>query len=157
MDLILWRHCDAVGSAPDALRPLTPRGHDEARRMARWLMPRLPQDCRIVVSPAVRARQTVQALHRHYEIEPALAPGASIAEVLAVAGWPAAPATTLLVGHEPDLSQVLHDLTGARVQMKKGGLAGVALQRSIGGEMLALLRPRELRRLARTPSGKTPS
>ena len=110
MDLILWRHCDAVGSTPDALRPLTPRGHDEARRMARWLTPRLPEDCRIVASPAVRAQQTVQALHRHYEIAPLLAPGASIADVLKVAGWPAAVLTTLIVGHEPTLGAVVGHL-----------------------------------------------
>ncbi len=123
MDLILWRHCDAVGSAPDALRPLTPRGHDEARRMAHWLTPRLPEDCRIVVSPAVRARQTVQALHRHYEIVPALAPGASIADVLSVAGWPAAPATTLIVGHEPTLGAVVaHLLRQMQRPLDKGAI-----------------------------------
>ena len=31
----------------------------------------------------------------------------------------------LLVGHEPDLSSVVGDLTGARVDIKKGGLAVV--------------------------------
>jgi len=91
--------------------------------MARWLMPRLPQDCRIVVSPAVRARQTVQALHRHYEIEPALAPGASIADVLAVAGWPAAPATTLIVGHEPTLGAIVgHLLRQMQRPLDKGAI-----------------------------------
>ena len=91
--------------------------------MARWLMPRLPQDCRIVVSPAVRARQTVQALHRHYEIEPALAPGASIADVLTVAGWPAAPGTTLIVGHEPTLGALVgHLLRQMQRPLDKGAI-----------------------------------
>ena len=31
----------------------------------------------------------------------------------------------LLVGHDPDFSEAVHDLTGARVSMKKGGLAGI--------------------------------
>jgi phosphohistidine phosphatase len=42
---------------------------------------------------------------------------------------------------------VLHDLTGGRVDLKKGGIAGVRLQRG-RGELIALLRPREIDRLA---------
>ena len=49
----------------------------------------------------------------------------------------------LLVGHEPDLSRVVGELTGARADVKKGGLAIVRLE-SAGGELVALLRPREL-------------
>ena len=52
----------------------------------------------------------------------------------------------LVVGHEPDLSQVVHDLTGARIDLKKGGLAGVRVE-GRHGELLALLRPRELERI----------
>ena len=51
----------------------------------------------------------------------------------------------LLVGHEPDFSRAVHDLTGARVQLKKGGLAGVD-----GRELKVLMRPRELRAIARS-------
>jgi phosphohistidine phosphatase len=53
----------------------------------------------------------------------------------------------LVVGHEPDLSQVVHDLTGARVDFKKGGVAAVRM-RGTSAELLALLRPRELARIA---------
>jgi phosphohistidine phosphatase len=53
----------------------------------------------------------------------------------------------LLVGHEPDLSQLVFDLTGGRIDMKKGGLAGVRLGNARRGELIALLRPRELDRL----------
>ena len=44
----------------------------------------------------------------------------------------------LLVGHEPDFSNVIAELTGGRVDMKKGGLAAVD-----DGELRVLLRPRE--------------
>ena len=54
----------------------------------------------------------------------------------------------LVVGHEPDFSQVVYDLTGARVDFKKGGIAAVRVQRG-GGELLVLLRPRELESLGR--------
>ena len=49
----------------------------------------------------------------------------------------------LLVGHDPDFSAAVHSLTGARVRMKKGGLAGIER-----GELIVLLRPRELRAIA---------
>ena len=49
----------------------------------------------------------------------------------------------MVVGHEPDFSQTVHDLTGGRIDLKKGGLAAVSVQRG-RGELIALLRPREL-------------
>ena len=52
----------------------------------------------------------------------------------------------LVVGHEPDFSQVVYDLTGGRVDIKKGGVAAVRLDGS-SGELIALLRPREIARI----------
>ena len=49
----------------------------------------------------------------------------------------------LLVGHDPDFSMAVRSLTGARVRMKKGGLAGIEK-----GELRVLLRPAELARIA---------
>jgi phosphohistidine phosphatase len=113
MDLILWRHCDAESGVPDDLRRLTATGRHQARRMAQWLGPRLPPDCRVLVSPAVRAQQTVEALERDYETVPAIGAGAGVASVLRVAGWPDAPTAALIVGHEPTLGCVVgHLLTG---------------------------------------------
>jgi phosphohistidine phosphatase len=57
----------------------------------------------------------------------------------------------LFVGHDPDFTQVVFDLTGARVDLKKGGVAGVRLRGSRRGELLVLLRPRELALIA--PAG----
>ena len=105
MELILWRHCDAEAGVPDELRALTPRGRAEAARMAEWLRDRLPVACRVFVSPAVRARQTAEALGLPFETRSDVAPGASVLDVLRVAGWPDAAATTLVVGHEPTLAK----------------------------------------------------
>ena len=58
-------------------------------------------------------------------------------------------ARVLIVGHEPDFSQVVHDLTGGRVDFKKGGIAAIRVARG-SGELLLLLRPRELESLARS-------
>ena len=52
-----------------------------------------------------------------------------------------------VVGHNPDFEQVIHDLTGARAPLKKGGVAGIRLEGGMG-ELLVLLRPREIDRLA---------
>ena len=110
MELVLWRHCDAESTLPDESRRLTARGRDEAARVARWLLHRLPADCRILVSPALRAQQTAQALGRPFETSEALAPGATVDDVLRGAGWPDAAGTTLVVGHEPTLGTVAGDL-----------------------------------------------
>ena len=126
MQLILWRHCDAEDGGPDALRRLSARGHDEASRMARWLAQRLPADSRIVVSPALRAQQTAAALGRVVETVAELAPGATVDDVLRVAGWPDAAVATLVVGHEPTLgdvaSQLLHGAAGDGQRLHKGGI-----------------------------------
>jgi hypothetical protein len=49
----------------------------------------------------------------------------------------------LLVGHEPDFSRAIQRATGARVTMKKGGLAAVE-----DGVLVSLVRPRQIRAIA---------
>ena len=105
---------------PDELRALTPRGTADAARMARWLRERLPPECRIVVSPAVRARQTAEALGLPFETKSELAPGASVVDVLRASGWPDAIATTLVVGHEPTLGHVAAHLLDDQVVLEVG-------------------------------------
>ena len=51
----------------------------------------------------------------------------------------------LLVGHEPDFSNVVRDLSGGDVDIKKGGLVAID-----GGELRVLMRPAELKRIARS-------
>jgi len=100
MDLILWRHADAENGAPDLARRLTPRGRDEAARVAAWLRGRLPERYRLLASPAVRALETAAALGAPITTERSLAPGASVEAILRLAGNEG---TTVLVGHQPDL------------------------------------------------------
>lgn len=105
MDLILWRHAEAEPGEPDLGRRLTPRGRKQAVRMAEWLNRNLPETCRILVSPADRARETAEALGRRIRIVPELAPGALPAAVLSAAGWPDSREPVLVVGHQPTLGQ----------------------------------------------------
>src|SRR5436309_11065137 len=99
MDLILWRHAEAEAGGPDSARKLTEHGQEQARRIAAWLKPRLPGNCEILVSPAARAQQTVQALGVAFMTTPAVSNAAAAAVVVAVDDR-AAPAV-LIVGEQP--------------------------------------------------------
>jgi phosphohistidine phosphatase len=103
----------------------------------------------------VRASQTAElaaegwsrAQRARLELHPPLAGGFDATRALdALSGTPA-DARVLLVGHEPDLSTVVAQLTGARLDLKKGGLAVVRLEGG-GGELVVVMRPRELALIA---------
>lgn len=126
MNLLLWRHATAEDAAADDLqRVLTKRGTAQAERVANWLRAHLPPDARVLVSPAVRTRQTVEAFTRHYEVVAALAPGASPEVVLREARWPQAGGTVLVVGHQPTLGAVAAAVLTGRAHswsVRKGAL-----------------------------------
>lgn len=109
MELILWRHADAEPAAPgqpDEARALTSKGQKQALKMAEWLDSKLPDNCRILVSPAVRAQQTAQALGRKFKTSPALATDAGAEDILRAAHWPDSREAVLIVGHQSTLGQV---------------------------------------------------
>jgi phosphohistidine phosphatase len=142
MDLILWRHAEAEDVFPDLERELTDKGRKQAARMADWLNPRLPQDIRVLVSPAARALQTAQALGRGYQELDALAPGAAAEDVLAAAGWPDSAYPVLVVGHQPTLGQVAMRLLAGQagdLAVRKGGVWWFQ-SRERGGELQVVLR-----------------
>lgn len=125
MDLILWRHAEAEPGEPDLGRRLTAKGLKQAERVAQWLEPRLPETCRILVSPADRAQQTALALKRKFRTVDALAPGASVADVLQAAQWPKSREAVMIVGHQPTLGTVAAQLVSGRKaewSIKKGGV-----------------------------------
>lgn len=125
MDLILWRHADAQDGTPDLRRALTAKGAKQAKDVAKWLNGRLPADARILVSPAVRAQQTAEAMDRPFQTVPGLAPGADATAVLLASGWPDAAGTVLVVGHQPTLGQAAAMLIFGEereLSIKKGGL-----------------------------------
>ncbi|MHB1333844.1 MAG: SixA phosphatase family protein [Sulfuriferula sp.] len=125
MDLILWRHADAVDGSPDMGRELTSKGHKQAVQVAAWLNARLPKNAVILVSPAQRAQQTAKALGRPFETIKQIAPGADAMNVVLAAGWPDAGGCVVIVGHQPSLGQTAALLLcGAEsdFSIKKGGL-----------------------------------
>lgn len=125
MDLILWRHAEAVDGAPDLKRKLTGKGERQAREVAAWLRARLPNTTRILVSPAQRTLQTASALTEEFEVVREIAPGASPEAVLAAARWPDEKGAVLVVGHQPTLGLVASLLIAGEPMpwsVKKGGL-----------------------------------
>ena len=114
MDLILWRHADAADGQPDSARPLTEKGRKQARDMAHWLESRLPQDLRILVSPALRAQETARALQREFETDDAIAVGQPASAILSASGWPDAGQAVLIVGHQPTLGELAAQLLAGR-------------------------------------------
>ena len=111
MDLLLWRHAEAVEGTPDLLRPLTSRGEKQARQMANWLKEHAPKHLRILASPAMRTQQTAEALGLPFETEKRLDPSASATDILAAVGWPGGEGSkrnsaVLVVGHQPALGHI---------------------------------------------------
>jgi phosphohistidine phosphatase len=142
---VLWllRHGDAADGSPDAERPLTGKGEEQARVAGRALAALGVKMEACLTSPKVRAADTARLVCEPLGIEPQhepkLAGGPFDAEALAAGLGD----DVLLVGHDPDFSMAVHALTGAQVRMKKGGLAGVEK-----GELKVLLRPAETAAIA---------
>ena len=151
--LWLLRHGEAVphDSKPDPDRELTPRGERQAIAAGEGLAKLGVEFAACYTSPKLRALDTARLACRALNIEPevaeVLADGFDCDDALELLMAHDDDARVLVVGHEPSFSQVVHDLTGARTDLKKGGVAVVRAQRT-GGELLLLLRPRELESLA---------
>jgi phosphohistidine phosphatase len=73
----------------------------------------LPAGARIVASPAVRTRETADALDLPYEIDQRIAPDAGADALLAASGWPDGHGLVILVGHNPAISVLASRLAGA--------------------------------------------
>jgi phosphohistidine phosphatase len=149
MASLLWllRHGEAVphGSEPeDADRALTPNGVHQSRTAGQALARAGVEIEACYASPKVRARDTARLAGEELGVEvaeaPEIAAGFDADAARALAG--AHDGDVLVVGHDPDFTQVVHDLTGARVDFKKGGVAAIRLGPL--PELLALLRPAEL-------------
>ena len=142
---MLWllRHGDAAQGSPDAERPLTKKGEKQSRLAGKALKELGVKIDACLTSPKVRAAETARLACEELGVEPQqepkLAGGPFDAEALAAGLGD----HVLLVGHDPDFSMAIHEMTGAQIRMKKGGLAGVET-----GELIVLLRPDELAAIA---------
>lgn len=63
MQVFIMRHGAAAPEASnDSLRALTPEGREQSRRMAHWLRQQAVKIDQLLVSPFLRARQTLEVL-----------------------------------------------------------------------------------------------
>jgi len=145
MNLILWRHCEAEDAVPDDARALTVRGRHQAERMAKWLGGQMPRHCEVICSPAVRARQTADALGVDYRIDDRLSPEADVTDYLAAVDWPEGPAASrgnvIVVGHQPVLGRLASLLLAGQEAdwtVKKGAVWWLSTRDREGGRQLLL-------------------
>lgn len=151
--LWLLRHGEAVAheSKPDFDRELTPRGQRQSVAAGEALARLGLELAACYTSPLVRASETARLACEQLNVEPeerdAIGKGFDVDTVLELLAEHDDGDRILLVGHNPAFEQVVLDLTGARIDFKKGGVAAVRVSGS-RGELFALLRPRELESLA---------
>src|SRR5881398_4008529 len=129
MKLYFLRHGQADWASwkkPDDERPLTKSGKREMRDVAKFLDRLKVRPNLIVTSPLPRAAQTadiaadyVKAKLRKDEL---LAPGFGMNELRTVLKRHRAK-SLMLVGHEPDFTNVISKLTGASLKLSKAGVA----------------------------------
>jgi phosphohistidine phosphatase SixA len=125
--LFLVRHAEAAPGDPDDLRPLTAAGRDAARELAARLAAEHPDV--VVSSPLLRARETAAAIAEAagigVETDERLAPGAGADDVRGAAHGRGD--TVVLVGHQPDCSEIVLALTGREVRFAPGAYCEVEL------------------------------
>ena len=145
--LWLLRHGEAVphnARADDSDRELTPKGRRQSRSAGSALARINVEFDACYASPKVRARETAELaaaeLGVAVTIADELAQGFDVAGARTLEG--AHSGVVLLVGHNPDFAQLVYDLTGARVDFMKGGLAAIEMAQP--PELIALLRPTDL-------------
>jgi phosphohistidine phosphatase len=170
MKLFLLRHGAAVDASvvggSDEARMLTDAGRERTMRAAEVFREMGVAVDRVISSPLPRALETAELTAKALEVgekvrrDDRLKPGASPETLLmAVADLKGDPENVMLVGHNPDLEELLSWLVGPEGQshllLKKGSLAIVRLnggakdfKRKGCGELLGLYPAKALERLA---------
>jgi phosphohistidine phosphatase len=146
---VIWflRHGDAEDEADDdASRRLTSKGERQSRDAGAALAALGVEFDACLTSPKVRALDTARLACAALGVEPETTEalrGGDFDPLELVPGR----GEVLLVGHEPDFSRAVSALTGARVELKKGGIAAVE-----DGVLTTLLRGPQIRRIAKSAS-----
>ena len=154
LELYLLRHAHAGDSTkwegPDSERPLSQKGRRQSERLGAFLAERGFTPDAIVTSPKLRAKQTADlvadALGIAVSVDDRLAGPLDFDDVGAIAER-AGGTSVLLVGHDPDFSDLAASLTGTEyLPMKKGALARIDMSLPVqpNGGVLRWLLPPEL-------------
>jgi phosphohistidine phosphatase len=125
--LILVRHAHSDPGHPDELRPLSARGRKQARELGERLAAAEP--VLVLASPLLRARETAAAIAKgtgaELRVDERLAPGASADDVLAAIDG--AGDTVVVVGHQPDCSEIAAALGAGQRDFPTAGVVELKL------------------------------
>jgi len=125
--LFLVRHAHSDPGDPDELRPLSSRGQEQARELGDRLTSAEP--ALVVASPLLRARETAAAIAKasgaELRIDERLAPGAGPDDVLAAIEG--AGDTVVVVGHQPDCSEIAAALGAGERDFPTAGMVELEL------------------------------
>ncbi len=140
MLLHLLRHAHAgdpyAWDGPDAARPLTDKGRSQAERVGRFLQGIGFTSEGVITSPKVRAEETARIVAELLDlplvIDDRLAESFDLATVEAILDDHGTPERPVLVGHDPDFSELLAVLCGAvGIPMRKGAFARIEVDRPL--------------------------
>ncbi len=137
IDLYLVRHAHAGNpanwAASDDVRPLTGKGLRQATRLADFLAAAAVKPDVLLTSPKLRALQTAEvlsaALGCETRLDERLAQGLGLDGLRAIIGEAGAASSLMLVGHDPDLSDLAGMLTGTAIALRKGTLVRIEVER----------------------------
>ncbi|MFB4305113.1 histidine phosphatase family protein [Actinomadura sp. GTD37] len=114
--LIVLRHAKAVAGfgTADIDRVLADRGRRDAAAAGEWLRANGLVPGRVLCSPAARTRETLDllAVDAGVSYEPGIYDNDPDGLLALVGETPDDAGTLLLVGHNPSVHQLVHDLTG---------------------------------------------
>ena len=150
MRLYFLRHAEAEQlAASDFERKLTTRGVKRTKTAAQVLLKLGIEPEHIYSSPRVRALQTAEivaaALNLPVEVDDGLDFRFDLEVVEDLIDDLPLDAEVMFVGHEPGMSEVVEELTGAFVAMKKGGMARVDVDyvtEPLRGQLIWLIAPK---------------
>jgi phosphohistidine phosphatase len=157
MLLDLLRHADAgdpeAWEGSDAARPISDKGRKQAKRLGDHLRSIGFETETVITSPKLRAAQTAEIVADRIDMtvseDERLAGSLDLETVEAILGDAGDSERAMLVGHDPDFSELLSVLCGAAgVSMRKGALARIEIDRPLqagGGTLRWLLPPDALK------------
>jgi phosphohistidine phosphatase SixA len=141
IQLCLLRHADAgnpeAWTGDDAERPLTAKGRTQAERLATFLHGARYAVDAVITSPKVRARQTAEivadGLGAKVRVDDRLGGPLDTTTIDGILNDAGSPERVVLSGHDPDLSELLNELSGSTgLTMKKGAFARIDVRGRVG-------------------------
>ena len=156
-ELCLLRHAHAGDSTTweqaDELRPLTEKGRRQSERVGRLLAAAGFAPEALLTSPLVRARETAEIVADLLGVrareERRLGEPLDLATLDAILDDAGSPRRALIVGHDPDFSELVSELVGgSSIFMRKGALARIDVERPLergSGDLRWLVPPDLLR------------